>query len=131
MQPFGAARLSVVEMLGDILKLNEEKLSDKIIASNVMKKLVQFFGKYEWNSLLHFMLDLIFSEILRTQEPKLMTALFEQAHFLNYVTQLVRSEDFQLKNETGRRIERGFYPYLIRFLDNLETMREKNEYVDS
>ena len=74
------------------MKLNEEKLSDKIIASNVMKKLVQFFGKYEWNSLLHFKLDLIFSEILRTQEPKLMTALFEQAHFLNYVTQLVRSE---------------------------------------
>lgn len=97
-----------------------------------MKKLLQFFGKYEWNSLLHFKLDLIFSEVLRNHEtgPELLKALFEESHFLNYITQLIRSEDYQLKNETGRRIERGFMPYIIRFIDTLEGMREKSTYID-
>lgn len=132
LQPFGPARLSIVEMIGDVIKLNVVNLNAKIIQTNVMKKLLQFFGKYEWNSLLHFKLDLIFSEVLRNHEtgPELLKALFEESHFLNYITQLIRSEDYQLKNETGRRIERGFMPYIIRFIDTLEGMREKSTYID-
>lgn len=35
-----------------------------------------------------------------------------------------------MKNQTGRRIERGFMPYIIRFIDNLENMRERSTYID-
>ena len=88
MQPFGGARLSIVEMIGDIIKLNVGALNTKITETNVMKKLLQFFGKYEWNSLLHYKLDLIFAEVLRNHEtnPELLKALFEGSHFLNYIT---------------------------------------------
>ncbi len=131
-QPLGGARLSIVEMLSDIVRLNEPELNAKLIETNVLKKLLQLFGKHEWNSLLHFKLDLIFSEILRNHDsnPQMLHALFEEGHCINYVTQLIRSEDFQLKNKTGRRIERGFFPYIIRFIDTIETLREKSTYIE-
>lgn len=40
MQPFGGTRLSIVEMIGDIIKLNIANLNTKISDTNVMKKLL-------------------------------------------------------------------------------------------
>ena len=115
---FGRSRLSIVEIIGDIVKLNDIGLSSRIVDSNILRKLVLLFGKHEWNNLLHFKLDLIFTEILRNFEqcPELLRSLFLDAHFLVCVTQLVRSDDFVLTNSTARRIERGFQPYMVRFI---------------
>lgn len=64
MQPFGAIRISTIEILVVAVKINENALNNKIIESKILTKLLHFFGEYEWNSILHFKLDLLFLHII-------------------------------------------------------------------
>lgn len=111
----------MVDIVVSLVILNEPGINCKISESGILKKLLYFYGTFEWNNLLHFKLGVIFSTILQNHlvNSELLHSLFTQANFIPYITALISSDDFVLKNGTARRIERGFYPYLVRFMDEI------------
>lgn len=88
-KPFGSTKLIVVEIVSLLVQANKARINSKISESGILKKLLQFYGDYQWNNLLHYKLGVIFSTILATHNSELQLSLFTQAHFISYVASLL------------------------------------------
>lgn len=63
-KPLGLTRLRITEIIGSAIKLNNTLVNDKLAETDVYSTLMELMVKFEWNNILHNIIERIFMSTL-------------------------------------------------------------------
>lgn len=113
-QPFGSARLKILELVIISMKANNRKIYAKIAEIGLLETLLGLIVKYEWNNMIHNQVEKVLTLILDGASEELKVNLFEKAHLLEVIAQACEEPDFTMLNPKERKVRRGYLGQLIR-----------------
>ena len=117
---FGKIRLQMLDLINAYVKLQNEKLSNKIISNNLLPILLELYIKNPWSNIIHSSLTKIFNFILIHGPENIIRALFEQARILDFIIEALKQSDFNINSKTAGKVDKGYRPFLHILANNIE-----------
>ncbi|CAG9314157.1 unnamed protein product [Blepharisma stoltei] len=96
--PLGELRLRIIEILGSVVRLSNEKLKDKIAESLAIPIITELFAEYHWNSFLHNSYEKLVQNILLSGHSGLKDALIRKS---NLPQILIKFSQSGIENRIG------------------------------
>jgi hypothetical protein len=122
---FGKTRLGLLDLLLSYVKLQNEKLSAKMISSGLLNVLLDLYVKNPWSNIVHTSLSKIFDFILIHGPESLIRGLFEQARILDFILESLKNNEFTINSKMSGKIGKGYIAYIHRLAMTIE---EENKF---
>lgn len=134
-KPFGTTRLKLVETLLLCIKLKVNKIAIEIRLKKIYNTLMELMVKYEWNNMLHNLIEKIFITTLEGDSHILKNVLLNQAGLLDFLNNTTETTQFTFPNQGGRQIRKGYLGQLTRIAQKIEKIAETDselkEYINN
>jgi len=117
---FGKTRLSMLDLLLSYVKLQNEKLSAKMVNSGLLNVLLELYVKNPWSNIVHTSLSKIFDFILIHGPESFIRGLFEQGRILDFILEALKHTEFVINSKMAGKIYKGYVAYLHRLANTIE-----------
>jgi hypothetical protein len=126
--PFGEARLKCVDILFVLFRCNYREVNRKLVSSHVLALLLDLFLLYEWNNMLHVIVEKIIHCVLDDSESKELQAdLFGHAQLLH--KSLIAYDRNETMLQLPKRGRLGYMGHLFGIMDVIPKVCESNPYI--
>eukprot|EP01120_Amphizonella_sp_Union-15-10_P013213 TRINITY_DN6109_c0_g1_i4.p1 TRINITY_DN6109_c0_g1~~TRINITY_DN6109_c0_g1_i4.p1 ORF type:complete len:391 (-),score=82.92 TRINITY_DN6109_c0_g1_i4:4-1176(-) len=117
-EPFGFARLKIMELILSLIKTNNPKIHQKLIELDLLATSLELFFKYSWNNFLHQSVLGIFVTCLQNQNQELLHHVIENCGLI---------EKILLANKKNNKsYEEGIRVSYMGFLSNIAASVDDN-----
>lgn len=123
--PFGETRMKAVELVLVLFRSNYPEISAKLLELRVLPTIMDLFFEYEWNNMLHGLVESIIRTILDSRSEDLKTALFEQAGLVTRFLEAYGKNADAVAAPKGCRL--GYMGHLVRTCNALHQFMEQDE----
>jgi len=117
---FGKVRLQMLDLIHAYVKLQNEKLSAKMITSNLLPILLELYIKNPWGNIVHSSITKILNFILIHGPESIARALFEQARILDFIIEALKQSDFIINSKIAGKVNKAYRPFLHVLANNIE-----------
>eukprot|EP01016_Furgasonia_blochmanni_P054431 TRINITY_DN896_c0_g1_i5.p2 TRINITY_DN896_c0_g1~~TRINITY_DN896_c0_g1_i5.p2 ORF type:complete len:245 (+),score=22.98 TRINITY_DN896_c0_g1_i5:43-777(+) len=111
-RPFGLDRIRLVEVISVAVRSPNPILTTAFSTTNLLSVLLGLFTKYEWNTKLHTLIEIIISTIVEREDERLKESLFGKAELCKMMIFAVQEIEQIYHNE--RSVRRGYLGLLIK-----------------
>jgi len=110
-------KLKLVELFVNLLKCKNQKLYMVLRQYNFFNIILELMVRFEWNNILHILIEKIIINALDTESDTIKSALFEDAKILDFIAN--NSIEASVMVGGKRRIRKGYVGYLTKISNYL------------
>ncbi|KAJ3441803.1 serine/threonine-protein phosphatase 6 regulatory subunit [Anaeramoeba flamelloides] len=125
--PVGHSRLKVIQFFYILYFVAPEKIENRFCELGILKKILDLFFQYKWNSFLHISIRDLINSILEGSSKKLIDEII-----LNYkiIPKMMEICDQYEDSKTKQEFRRGNFTHIFQICNKIVQTSEKNTYLN-
>ncbi|KAL4456192.1 hypothetical protein ABPG74_014153 [Tetrahymena malaccensis] len=136
LKPLGQSRLKIIEIYCVALKLDNFYVVQEMAQHNLHAVLLELFLKYEWNNMLHTLVERIIIQSAQIDSHAMRKAVFTDAKLINFLLEATKQVDSAISNDVPGKVNfrKGYLGHVTKIANFVQRLCENNaeiqEYVD-
>ncbi len=123
--PFGETRMKAVELILVLFRSNYREINAQLVKLEVLPCIMDLFFEYEWNNMLHGLVESVIRTILDSRSEELKRALFSQT---NMIARIRKAYEWNAQCEQAPKGCRlGYMGHLVRTCNALAQYLKRDE----